>query len=237
MAAKKRGKPRKVDTKTALIMTLMILRLGLPNNAAAVLFGVSTTTVSSLFTSVVSLLCDFSLVILKRFRPSEEQWKKLTPKEFQQALKSDRVYCTIDCTGIQTEAPANMQANSATYSDYYSFNGGNVTELTCLVFVADLGLQASTSLPSRHAECSCGSPMSSQERFVSSRTSDLTFISSLWHRPVTRTSLNSQISSSGFHRSSMCVPTRGSSSESSSLSAQLVCLFRRNAGKGSISAA
>ncbi len=101
-----------------LLLTLLKLRLGLGNLDIAYRFGISASTVSSIFNEIViglSARLDFLLVW-----PSKEVLLKNMPHKFKPRFKNCRVI--IDCTEFFIERPYNLTARAQTWSNYKHHN-------------------------------------------------------------------------------------------------------------------
>lgn len=106
---------RTLSPKEEMMLCLMKLRLGILNEDLADRFGVSTTHVSSVFTTWIKLLSSVlgSLV----FNPPREVVISNLPPSFQNNVYRG-VKHIIDCTEIFIATPNNLQIAAQTWSDY-----------------------------------------------------------------------------------------------------------------------
>ncbi|KAK3105808.1 hypothetical protein FSP39_006157 [Pinctada imbricata] len=106
---------RTLSAKEEMLICLLKLRLGLINEDIADRFGVSTTHVSSVFTTWLKLL---SLVLGSLvFNPPQEVVKANLPPSFKNNTYRD-VRHVIDCTEIFIETPNNLKVAAQTWCDY-----------------------------------------------------------------------------------------------------------------------
>ena len=116
---KKPGPERKLSLYEEYLLTLMRLRLGVTTQFLGDLFGVSDTTVSSIFITWITFMY-FKLKVLLVF-PSREKVNELMPASFK--LKYPRTRIIIDCTELYIEKPRiSPTAQATTYSQYKSHN-------------------------------------------------------------------------------------------------------------------
>ncbi|XP_065647697.1 uncharacterized protein LOC136077086 [Hydra vulgaris] len=108
---------RKVDTKTAMFLVLVKLRLGLTDNDLAFRFKISQSLVSNILNTWIP----FMSLLLKDFIhwPTKEENKNAFPKCFE---KFPNVIGIIDCTEGALEIPSLAKAQAQTYSTYKSKN-------------------------------------------------------------------------------------------------------------------
>ncbi|XP_062591744.1 uncharacterized protein LOC134253245 [Saccostrea cucullata] len=112
------GKQRKLQLFEEFILALLRLRLGLNTMFCSVLFGVSQSTVSSIFTTWMCFL-DQQLKPLLKW-PSRQKIKKHMPLSFRLKYPNTRVI--IDATEIFVQRPRNPSAQSRTWSNYKNKN-------------------------------------------------------------------------------------------------------------------
>ena len=101
------------------VMTLMRLRLNLPVQDLADRFGVSTSTVSRIFTTVVDVMF-VRLKFLVKW-PSREELRKAMPMTFRVNFQN-KVAVIIDCFEIFIDRPSNLMARAQTWSNYKHHN-------------------------------------------------------------------------------------------------------------------
>ena len=111
-------RPHSLSSRNELFLTLVKLRLGSPYIDLAIRFGLSTGTVSNIFTSWLSLL-------YRKFKvldiwPSRMQVDNSMPPHFQQLYPSTRVI--IDCTEFPIEKPSDPESQRSTWSSYKNRN-------------------------------------------------------------------------------------------------------------------
>ncbi|CAC5379541.1 unnamed protein product [Mytilus coruscus] len=106
---------RTLSLRQEFLLTLMKLRLGLLSEDLADRFGISTATVSSVFTTWIRVLSS----ILGQFvsNPSKEVVRASLPPSFKNQRYQD-VRHIIDCTEVFIERPNNLQIQALTWSDY-----------------------------------------------------------------------------------------------------------------------
>ena len=108
-----------VDKFQQFILTLMRLRLDLPQQLLGYMFGVSPSTVSRIFNSVIDIM-NARLVPTLVFWPEREQLRVSMPMSFRQKFRN--CACIIDCFEIFIERPSDLSARADTYSQYKSHN-------------------------------------------------------------------------------------------------------------------
>ncbi|XP_061173256.1 uncharacterized protein LOC133182425 [Saccostrea echinata] len=106
---------RTLSPKEEMILCLMKLRLGYLNEDIADRFGVSSTHVSSVFTTWIKLLSSVLGTLV--FNPPREVVISNLPPSFQNNTYRN-VRHIIDCTEIFIETPNNLQVAAQTWSDY-----------------------------------------------------------------------------------------------------------------------
>ena len=115
---KKFGPKRKVTIRDELFMVLMKLRLGLMTEDLADRFGISSSTVSSIFNTWIKVLS----MCLKRliFYPDKICAKANLPECFVKSYP--RLRCIIDCTEFFIDRPRELYLQAVTWSDYKKHN-------------------------------------------------------------------------------------------------------------------
>lgn len=98
-----------------LLLTLTKLRRNLSNQDLAFRFGVSGSTVQSVFTTTVQLLHQILFVQFMGTIPSRVKNQMFIPKCFQ-PFPSTRI--VIDCTEVSCDVPKNMAKQKTIYSNY-----------------------------------------------------------------------------------------------------------------------
>ena len=106
---------RTLTPKEEMVMCLMKLRMGLLNEDIADRFGVSTTHVSSVFTTWLKLLSSVMGTLV--FNPPKDVVKANLPPSFKNTTYRD-VRHIIDCTEVFIETPNNLEVAAQTWSDY-----------------------------------------------------------------------------------------------------------------------
>jgi hypothetical protein len=108
------------DSNT-LLMTLLVLRTGLPISNAAVIVGVDPTSASRWFTTWILFLAEF---FKKEFpTPSLEQINQNVPKKFNKlmeklGLEPDKLRHIIDATELFSDDPSCPRARRTFWSEY-----------------------------------------------------------------------------------------------------------------------
>ncbi|XP_063400233.1 uncharacterized protein LOC134684853 [Mytilus trossulus] len=115
---KKPGASRKLTFFEEFVITLLRLRLGLNTYVLSLLFGVSQSTISRVFTTWISLIAQCLGPLIKW--PSKEKIKKHMPLSFRRKYPNTRVI--IDATEFYVQRPRNPTAQSKTWSNYKSKN-------------------------------------------------------------------------------------------------------------------
>ncbi|CAG2247497.1 unnamed protein product [Mytilus edulis] len=115
---KKPGASRKLTFFEEFVITLLRLRLGLNTYVLSLLFGVSQSTISRVFTTWISLMAQCLGPLIKW--PSKEKIKKHMPLSFRRKYPNTRVI--IDATEFYVQRPRNPTAQSKTWSNYKSKN-------------------------------------------------------------------------------------------------------------------
>ena len=105
---------RTISKENQLLMTLMKLRVCVPNTDLAYRFGVSQGTVSGILNDCISILAA-RLRFLIRW-PSKDQLVQNMPKKFLKRFRNCRVI--IDCTEFFIDRPYNLQTRAKTWSNY-----------------------------------------------------------------------------------------------------------------------
>ena len=115
---KKKGPKRKLTPENEPILTLMKLRLGLLNEHLAKMFGISESTVSSVFTTWVKVL---NMALRKSINlPPAENILANLPKCFSR--QKQRVRAIMDCTEFFIDRPKDLRMQALTWSDYKKHN-------------------------------------------------------------------------------------------------------------------
>ena len=115
---KKPGRARKLSLFEEFVLTLLRFRLGISTQFLGMLFGVSQSTVSSIFTSWMSLMDQVLSPLLKW--PSRQKIMKHLPLAFR--LKYPKTRVIIDATEFYIQRPRNPTAQSKTWSNYKNKN-------------------------------------------------------------------------------------------------------------------
>ena len=110
---RKPGPKRILDFKNEMLLTLMKVRLGLVEEDLAFRFNVSSSLVSSIFSTWVSLLGLELKSLIKM--PTVAGIKNYYPDCFK---KYGTVLSIIDCTEVYTQKPSLAEANSKCFSSY-----------------------------------------------------------------------------------------------------------------------
>lgn len=108
----------KLDSKNALLLTLVILRRGYGITDAAFIFGIPVSTCSRTFTKWLPILSGFLDCLLPT--PKQETFESLL-KKYPKPSYSGATHI-IDTSGIPIQKPSRLAAQSATYSKYYNCN-------------------------------------------------------------------------------------------------------------------
>lgn len=130
-------KPRKLSLFQEFALTLLRLRLGLITYVLGMLFDISQSLVSSVFTSWISFMEELSLILKW---PSGEKIDKHMPVSFKRKYPKNRAI--IDATEFSVQRPRNPTAQSHTWSNYKSKNTFKalvgITPNGAFSFVSDL---------------------------------------------------------------------------------------------------
>ena len=97
------------------LMTLLRLRLNMPEQILAYEFSVSQTTVSRIFSNVIDVLYIRTKPFV--FWPEREELQKTMPMQFRKYY-GEKVAVIIDCFEIVIERPSNFMARAQTWSSY-----------------------------------------------------------------------------------------------------------------------
>ncbi|XP_074550450.1 uncharacterized protein LOC141808040 [Halichoeres trimaculatus] len=108
---------RKISHFQMLLLTLMRLRLNLPPEHIAHLFGTSRTTVSTLFNNTINVLYAHLSPLVHW--PLRHCIQASMPHQYVEMF-SDRVTVIIDCFELFIERAQNLRAKAETYSNYKS---------------------------------------------------------------------------------------------------------------------
>lgn len=108
-----------LDPFSQLLLTLMKLRLNLDFTDIAYRFGISNTTASNYFFSIIDVLYERynSLIIW----PDREVLQKTVPECFCEVFKQN-VTIIIDCFEIFIQKPSNFKTNAQCWSNYKHHN-------------------------------------------------------------------------------------------------------------------
>ena len=101
------------------IITLLRLRLDVPQQFLAYMFGISDSTVSRIFHDVINVM-NIRLVPLLIFWPEREDLRTSMPMSFRSKFRN--CACIIDCFEVFIERPSDLRARADTYSQYKSHN-------------------------------------------------------------------------------------------------------------------
>ena len=101
------------------ILTLMRLRLDVPQQFLAYVFGISEATVSRILHDVIDVM-NARLVPSLVFWPQREELRMSMPMSFRNKFR--QCACIIDCFEIFIERPSDLRARADTYSQYKSHN-------------------------------------------------------------------------------------------------------------------
>lgn len=108
-----------LSTFQQLILTLMRLKLQLPLQDLAFRFGVSTSTVSRVFSKMINVMF-VRLNFLVRW-PGREELRKTMPMSFRVNF-GDKIAVIIDCFEVFIDRPSNVKARAQTWSAYKHHN-------------------------------------------------------------------------------------------------------------------
>ncbi len=114
---KRRGRRRKISQKDELLLTLMKLRLGLLHQDLAQRFGLSNSTVSSIFSTWVKVLAATLKESIQM--PPPEYIRPNLPHCFR---RYPRLRGILDCTEVFIERPRDLKLQAMTWSDYKKHN-------------------------------------------------------------------------------------------------------------------
>ena len=120
---KKFGPKRALSQKDEFLLTLMKLRLGSTNADLAQRFGISRSTVSTIFNTWVKILASELKCLI--YNPCMEVVKKTLPKKFKKPGYC-KVRHIIDCTEIFIETPSDPVIRASTWSDYKHHNTAKI---------------------------------------------------------------------------------------------------------------
>ena len=115
---KKPGQKRKLSMKEEFVLVMLKLRLNLDNLTLSVLFDISVSQVSNLFSSWINFLAQVLEPVIKW--PSRQKVRKHLPLCFK--LKYPNTTSIIDCTEIFIQKPKNCTAQASTWSSYKTHN-------------------------------------------------------------------------------------------------------------------
>lgn len=112
----------KLSPLNQLFLTLIKLKLNLPERDIAYRFGIATSTVSKYFTTWVCFLY-YQLSEID-WRPSPEQVRRTLPQSFRE--KYSDTYIILDATEIFIQTPCDLHNQSSTWSSYKHHNTGKL---------------------------------------------------------------------------------------------------------------
>lgn len=108
-----------LDPFSQLLLTLMKLRLNLDFTDIAYRFGISNTTASNYFFSIIDVLYErYNTLIIW---PDREVLQKTVPECFREVFKKN-VTIIIDCFEIFIQKPSNLKTNAQCWSNYKHHN-------------------------------------------------------------------------------------------------------------------
>ncbi|XP_070392818.1 uncharacterized protein [Dermacentor albipictus] len=113
-----KGRPRKLEPAEELFLTLMKLKTGFFHLHLGHIFGVSTSTVSRVFSGWINFMY-IQLGKLTLWVPRSKIDRHMPPA-FRELYPSTRVI--IDATEVKCEVPSSLVLQSGTYSTYKSAN-------------------------------------------------------------------------------------------------------------------
>ncbi|KAK3084308.1 hypothetical protein FSP39_011379 [Pinctada imbricata] len=114
----KTGPQRKLTSFHEFLITLLRIKLALPTNVRADIFGTSNTRISQIFSTWTNFMSAIFSSMLKW--PNSKKVKKHMPSSFRSMYP--KTTCIIDCTEFHIEKPATPTAQAKTYSTYKSRN-------------------------------------------------------------------------------------------------------------------
>jgi len=115
---KKSGVGRRLTVKSELVLVLMKIRLALPNEFLAGLFGISVASCSSILNTWLRFLAkEFKPLV---FWPEKESVRTMIPASLK--VKYPNLRCTIDCSETFIQRPRDLFLQSTTWSDYKHHN-------------------------------------------------------------------------------------------------------------------
>lgn len=115
---RQRAHSRKLGPKNELFLTLVKLKLNLPNIDLAVRFGISVTQVSHYGTTWICFMCQHFKEI--DWMPAVEQVLATQPYAFRD--KFPTTYAIIDASNVFMETPSDVHLQSSTWSQYKHHN-------------------------------------------------------------------------------------------------------------------
>ena len=116
--AETRGAPRALSPLNEFFLVLCRLRCALMINDLAYRFGISTSTVSRIFTTWINFLY-FKFKDVNLW-PSRQEINNCMPQSFKISYPTTR--CIIDATEIFIQMPSDPQAQQLTFSSYKNHN-------------------------------------------------------------------------------------------------------------------
>ena len=115
---KKSGVGRRLTVKSELVLVLMKIRLALPNEFLAGLFGISVASCSSIINTWLRFLAkEFKPLV---FWPEKESVRTMIPASLK--VKYPNLRCTIDCSETFIQRPRDLFLQATTWSDYKHHN-------------------------------------------------------------------------------------------------------------------
>ena len=131
------GPSRKLRLEQELLLVMMRLRVGLMVHDLAFRFQISTSTVSSIFSTWIRLMrLELAHLIIW---PSKQVTRAHLPKCFQKHYP--KVRCIIDCTEVFIETPSSLEIQALCWSDYKHH-----TTIKFLVCITPTGMISHVSL-------------------------------------------------------------------------------------------
>ena len=116
---RQRAHSRKLGPKNELFLTLVKLKLNLPNIDLAVWFGISVTQVSCYVTTWICFMCQHFKKEID-WMPAVEQVFATQPYAFRD--KFPTTYAIIDASEVFMETPSDLHLQSSTWSQYKHHN-------------------------------------------------------------------------------------------------------------------
>lgn len=136
-----------------LLLTLIKLRRNLSHHDLAFRFGVSYSTVQTVFHTIVQVLHEILFMHFMDVIPSRQKNQMFLPKCFK---PYPNVRIVVDCTEIRCDKPGNMEKQKAVYSGY--------KESTTLKFLATCSTNGTVTF------CSSSYPGSTSDKAITENT-------------------------------------------------------------------